>query len=30
VLPHDAALLHATFLYHLRLNAVEVVREITS
>lgn len=27
--PHDANLLHAVFLYHMHLNAIEVVREIT-
>jgi len=28
-LPHDANLLHAVFLYHMHLNAIDVVREIT-
>ena len=28
-LPHDAALLHAVFLYHLHLNGVRVVRRVT-
>ncbi|MBV9230062.1 MAG: cysteine hydrolase [Chloroflexi bacterium] len=29
-LPHDANTLHLLFLYHMRLNGVEVVREITT
>jgi nicotinamidase-related amidase len=28
-LPHDGDVLHLMFLYHMRLNGVEVVREIT-
>ncbi len=28
-MPHDGDLLHATFLYHLRLNGIEVIRSIT-
>ena len=29
IMPHDGDLIHATFLYHLRLNGVEVVAEVT-
>jgi hypothetical protein len=28
IMPHDAELLHAVFLYHMALNAVRVVRRI--
>lgn len=28
-MPHDGDLMHATFLYHLRLNGIEVIRSIT-
>ncbi len=28
-LPHDGDFLHLTFLYHMRLNGIEIVREIT-
>jgi len=29
-MPHHGDMLHATFLYHMALNGVEVVKEITT